>query len=315
MRTLVIGGSGHIGTFLVPRLVAAGHDVTVISRGARAPYRPHRAWESVTTITADRRAEEEAGTFGERIAALDPDAVVDLICFTEESAHQLVRALHGRVTHLLHCGTIWVHGPSTIVPVTEDSPRRPIGDYGRRKAAIESYLLDQAHRHAFPATIVHPGHITGPGWMPINPAGNLNPDVFQALAEGREVVLPNLGMETLQHVHADDVARLFLAAIAHRSVAVGESFHAVAATAMTLRGYAEAVAGWSARPANLAFLPWDRWRATVSEEDARITYDHIAHSPHCSIDKARRLLGFQPRYSGLEAVAEAVEWLVAAGRL
>ena len=38
---------------------------------------------------------------------------------------------------LLHCGTIWVHGPAERVPVTEDEPRRPVGDYGIGKAAIE----------------------------------------------------------------------------------------------------------------------------------------------------------------------------------
>ena len=38
MRTVVIGGSGHVGSFLVPRLVRAGHEVVNLSRGARAPY-------------------------------------------------------------------------------------------------------------------------------------------------------------------------------------------------------------------------------------------------------------------------------------
>ena len=38
MRIVVIGGSGHIGTFLVPRLVRAGHEVVNISRGQRSSY-------------------------------------------------------------------------------------------------------------------------------------------------------------------------------------------------------------------------------------------------------------------------------------
>jgi nucleoside-diphosphate-sugar epimerase len=306
MRTVVIGGSGHIGTYLVPRLVAAGHDVTVVSRGERAPYTPHGAWQRVTTVVADRAALEAEGTFGERIAALDPDVVIDLICFTEDSARQIVGALTGRVRHFLHCGTIWVHGPSGVVPTTEETPRRPFGEYGAQKAAIEAYLLETAQRQGFPATLIHPGHITGPGWVPINPAGNLNLAVFKALAQGEPVVLPNLGLETLQHVHADDVAQAFMLALAHRSVSVGESFHTVAAGAMTLRGFAEAVAALSGRQAELSFLPWERWKETVSRQDADATYDHIAHSPHCSIDKAVRYLGFQPRYSGIEAVAEAI---------
>ncbi len=67
---------------------------------------------------------------------------------------------------------------------------------------------------AFRRRSSHPGHIVGPGWIPINPAGHLNPEVFTRLAHGQEVVLPNLGMETLHHVHADDVAQSFTAAMA-----------------------------------------------------------------------------------------------------
>ena len=89
---------------------------------------------------------------------------------------------------------------------TETAPRRPFGDYGVKKAAIESYLLDAARRKGFPATLLHPGHIVGPGWAPLNPAGHFNPQVFVQLARGEEIALPNIGMETVHHVHADDVA-------------------------------------------------------------------------------------------------------------
>ncbi|MEV4292189.1 NAD-dependent epimerase/dehydratase family protein [Nonomuraea bangladeshensis] len=313
MRVVVIGASGHIGTYLIPRLVDAGHDVVAVSRGKREPYTPHGAWRRVTAVSADREAEDAAGTFGRRIADLEGDAVIDLICFEEASARHLAEALTGRVRHFLHCGTIWTHGPSARVPTTEDRPKRPLGEYGRRKAAIEAYLLERAHRDGFPATVIHPGHITGPGWVPVNPAGNVNPAVFQTLADGEELALPNFGMETVQHVHADDVARLFMDALATPSASVGESFHSVAAGALTLRGYAEAVAGWFGREARLTYLPWERWRATVSEEDAAVTYDHIMYSPHCSMAKAERLLGHRPRYEALEAIEEAVGRLVETG--
>src|ERR687898_1066213 len=216
MRVVVIGGSGHVGTFLVPRLVEAGHDVVSVSRGRREPYQSHPAWRSVEQISLDREVVEAEGHFGERVLALEPDAVVDMICFTPESAGQLVEALRGRVRHLLHCGTIWVHGHSMQVPTTEDLPRFPFGKYGAQKAQIEDYLLDEARRHGFPATVLHPGHIVGAGWVPVNPAGNFNPEVFERLACEEELALPNLGMETLHHVHADDVAQAFERALANR---------------------------------------------------------------------------------------------------
>ena len=60
--------------------------------------------------------------------------------------------------HFLHTGTIWVHGPSVAVPTTEMQPRKPFGEYGIQKAAIEAYLINEARRNGFPVTIVHPGH-------------------------------------------------------------------------------------------------------------------------------------------------------------
>jgi nucleoside-diphosphate-sugar epimerase len=310
MRVIVIGGSGHVGTYLVPRLVGAGHEVVVLSRQQRQPYQPHPAWNAVERIAVDRAAEERAGAFGRRVAELRPDVVIDMICFTPDSARHLVEALRGRVQHFLSCGTIWVHGHSTEVPTVESQPRRPFGEYGIQKAAIEAYLLDQARRHGFPATLLHPGHIVGRGWAPLNPAGHFNPQVFACLARGEELALPNLGLETVHHVHADDVAQAFMAAISHWSQAVGESFYVVSPAALTLRGYAEAVAAWFGRTPRLRFQPWEEWRATVAEEDAEMTWDHIAHSPNCSIAKARRFLEYRPRYSSLQAVHESVTWLV-----
>ena len=151
-KVVIIGGSGHVGTYLVPQLVEAGFEVVNVTRGQRQPYQPHAAWKSVRTVIADRGAEEKAGTFGAKIRDLKADIVIDMICFTLASARHLVEALRGEVGHFLHTGTIWVHGPSAVVPTTEMQPRTPFGTYGIEKAAIEAYLLAAAHRDRFPAT-------------------------------------------------------------------------------------------------------------------------------------------------------------------
>jgi nucleoside-diphosphate-sugar epimerase len=308
MKVLVIGGTGHIGSYLVPRLVTAGHDVTSVSRGQRQPYFDHPSWKQVVRVAVDRTAAEAENGFGTTIAALRAEVVVDLTCFTLESARQLVEALRKDVQHFLHCGTIWIHGASAEVPTTEDRPRSPLTDYGKRKVAIETYLLELARSEGFPATLLHPGHLVGIGWVPINPAGNFNKDVYANLAEGQPVALPHLGMETLHHVHADDVAQAFERAIAHRSRAIGESFHVVSPAALTLRGYAEGFAAAFGQQPVLEFLPWEAWRETASEQDATITLNHIRHSSHCSIEKARTHLGYEPKYRSLEAVKESVMW-------
>lgn len=305
MRVVIIGGTGHIGSYLTPRLVEAGYTVLCVSRGQKTPYRQHAAWKRIEYVEMDREEEEAAGRFGERVAALDAHTVIDLTCYKPESARQLLDALRGHVEHMLHCGTIWVHGHSVEVPTIEAAPRSAFGEYGIRKQAIEEYLLGEARR-GFPVTVLHPGHLVGTGWNPINPQGNFNPQIFSDLAQGEEVTLPNIGMETVHHVHADDVAQAFLCAMERRSAALGESFHVVSPAAITLRGFAEKMATWFGRSAKLQFLPWEEWKTTVNERDAKATWDHIAHSPNCSIAKARALLGYAPRYTSLDAVQEAV---------
>jgi len=310
---VVIGATGHIGSYLVPRLVRAGHEVIPVSRGQRKPYHEAVEWRSVQRVNADRGAEEDAGIFGRRIAALRPDAVVDLICFTPASAQHLIDALRPARPPLLHCGTIWVHGRIARVPVTEDAPRTGFGEYGVNKVAIEALLHRETLAGGVPSVVLHPGHICGPGWPVITPAGNFDADVWRQLAVGEGVALPALGLGVLNHVHADDVAQAFERAVTG-AAAIGASFHVAAGQAMTCRGLAEGVAAWFGREAVLDFVEWDEFERRVGSEHASTTLDHIERSITASIERAQSILGYAPQYSSLEALRESLRWLVEHGR-
>jgi nucleoside-diphosphate-sugar epimerase len=312
-RVAVIGATGHIGSYLVPRLVRGGHDVIAISRGTRDPYHPSPEWDAVTTVTADRDAEDAEGTFGARVAALHPDAVIDLVCFTAASAQQLVDALRPSRPLLVHCGTIWVHGPALRVPVTEDEPRTPYGEYGTGKAEIEALLHRETLAGGVPSVVLHPGHISGPGWPVITPAGNLDPAVWTCLATGLPLALPDHGLGVLNHVHADDVAQAFELALA-RPEAIGASFHVVAGQAMTLRGLAAGVAQWFGREPVLDYVDWPEFERRVGAEHAEDTREHTFRGIAASIARAEEVLGYAPRYSSLGALREALAWLAANGQ-
>ena len=51
-----------------------------------------------------------------------------MLCFTPESARQLVDALRATRPLLVHCGSIWVHRSAARIPVTEDEPRTAHAD-------------------------------------------------------------------------------------------------------------------------------------------------------------------------------------------
>ena len=313
-RVVVIGATGHIGSYLVPRLVRGGYDVIAMSRGTREPYHASPQWNSVTRVTVDREAEDAEGAFGAHVASLRPDVVIDLVCFTAASARQLVDALRPSRPLLLHCGTIWVHGPALRVPVTEDEPRTAYGEYGTGKAEIESLLHRETLAGGVPAVVLHPGHISGPGWPVITPAGNLDPAVWTALATGRPLALPDHGLGVLHHVHADDVAQAFERALT-RPATIGASFHVAAEQAMTLRGLAAGVAQWFGREPVLDFVDWAEFGRRVAPEHAEATREHTFRSITASISRAREVLGYAPRHSSLDALHEALTWLVAHGQV
>lgn len=317
MKTVIIGGTGHVGTYLGPRLIELGHEVTVVSRKMRDPYLDHPAWQRIDRVQLDRTVLEKEGAFGPAIAKFKPDIVVDLISFDLASTRQLVEALRGRVAHFLHCGTVWVKGYVVEAPTREDTVSPPFGSYGIQKKEIEDYLVGEARKGMFPATLINPGHITGPGYAPVNPLGNHESVVFSRIAGGQSIPIPHFGLETLHHVHADDVAGLFAAAIQNWNASIGESFFAASPAALTLRGFADAVAPWFGHEPRYELVSWERWLEVCDLPPDAIaeTEDHLRHGQCCSMEKAERLLGFRPRFSSLQAVKESVDWLVENGQV
>ena len=242
-------------------------------------------------VACDREAAESDGQFGTLVAGLRPDAVVDLTCFTPAQARQLVEALDGQ--HVVQTGSVWSYGPSAIVPTTEDAPKHPYGQYGINKLAIEQYLMAQDRVRA---SVVHPGHISGPGWMPIGPAGNLDPAVIDSLRADGSCLLPDRGGETIHHVHAEDVAR----PCTRRASTSPMLPRARASTACARRRSrcAATPRSWPATSVTspgLEFVPWARVRCPRRRRAAPTRpWTTSGGLPMYSMDKARAVLGFVP---------------------
>lgn len=82
-----------------------------------------------------------------------------------------------------------------------------------------------------------------------------------------------------------------------------------------MRGYAEAMYRYFGREPRLTYAPLDQWQQGLDEQDVRTTTSHVTHSPCSSIGKSRQRLGYNPRYTSLEAVQESVRALIAAGKV
>jgi len=307
MKVVVTGACGHIGTYLIPMLVKYGFEVVTVTRGISKPYVYNSAFDKVQKVYLDREKEPD---FANKIAEMNPDIVVDLINFHIEDTHKMVEALKNtKLSHYLFCSSVWAHGRAESLPVDPNSvTKQPLDDYGINKFKSEMYLKEQFRQNGFPSTVIMPGQISGPGWLIINPWGNLNTGIFEKISRGEKIYLPNLGMETLHHVHAYDVAQCFFKAITHRECALGQSFHAVAEESLTLYGYAKIMYEFFNQKPDINFLSWDKWcEYEGNKEEVDHTYYHIARSGHYSIENAKKLIDYYPKYSTRETVEIAVQ--------
>jgi nucleoside-diphosphate-sugar epimerase len=104
------------------------------------------------------------------------------------------------------------------------------------------------------------------------------------------------------------VAQAFERALT-RPAAIGASFHVVAEQSMTSLGLATGVAAWFGREPAVDFVEWLEFEKRVGYDHAAVTRDHIERGITASIERARSVLGYQPRYSSLDALYEALHWL------
>ncbi|HEX3977685.1 MAG TPA: hypothetical protein VHW96_15570 [Solirubrobacteraceae bacterium] len=78
---------------------------------------------------------------------------------------------------------------------------------------------------------------------------------------------------------------------------------------------AAGVAGWFGREPVIELVDWEQFARRVGTEHAAATREHVGRSIAASIDRARDVLGYQPRYSSLDALRESLRTLAAGGHV
>ena len=293
MRTLVIGASGHVGSYLVKELVGRGHEVVAVMRGNRKPYGYEESvWDKVQAVHMSRE-ELYQSDFIEKSGA---EVICDLIAFDLDGVKKIVAKIQNDAFYV-QIGSIWMYENKEYVPVDENHPKNAEQEYGKQKGLIENYLFEKVAKGELRATVVHPGHVSGKEWQPINPQGNLDFSVFAKIRAGKEIALPYDGLGMLQHIHSGDLANIILACMEKQEVSNGQAFIAVAEKSMTLRVITENLFRYFGHKPNIQYLEWKDFVEAVGEQNALVTLDHISHSPCCTPRKAQTMLGVEIKHS------------------
>ncbi len=316
MRVLVTGGAGYIGSVIVARLAARGHDVVVyddLSRGhaAAVPAGVPLVRGDVRDAAAVRAALEDGGReavihmaalaeVGESVAEPERYHSVNV----EGTAAVVEAAAAAGAGRLVFSSTAAVYGAPERTPIDEDDTLAPANPYGETKLLGERLLQRARERGELSATALRYFNACGADGArgeDHDPESHLIPLALRAARDGTPIRVfgddyptPD-GTCVRDYVHVADLADAHIAALEALPRAQG-SFNLGTGSGDSVRAVLDAVEAVTGLPL------------------ARETAPRRAGDPPVLVAGNRRAaegLGWRPRRSLLDAVSDAWAWMVA----
>jgi UDP-glucose 4-epimerase len=311
-RVLVTGGAGTIGIAVVRRLLRDPEWEVRVSDQRTPP-----AWmrEACQIHMGDLRDHAEAREAADGCThVIHLAAIVGGIANFHKLPHTLLEAntglynavfraaLEQRVERLVYVSSSMVFERATEYPTTEahivDTPI-PRSAYGFSKLAGEVYCHALHDEHGLPFTICRAFNAYGPGEMPEDEPGiaHMVPDIIRKVLSGQKPLqIFGNGEQTRTITHVDDIADGVVTAMAHRA-GENQDFNISASEELTVAEIARVIweeCGQPSEEFELEHLP-------SFEVDVQRRWP--------SVEKARRLLGWEAKIGVREGVRDTIEWL------
>jgi len=325
MRALMTGATGFLGGALASCLLADGTRVRVLARSASAAeHLVQRGAELAVGDVADAEAVREAMGdvaivyhFAGRLFV--PGVPEDEYRRTHVGGTRalLAQACQQGVARFVHCSTTGVLGVTGAQPVDETAAFRPTNAYEATKLEAE-LLVRGAMLHGFPAVIVRPGLVYGPGDLHL--AG-----FFRSIQRGH---FRPIGRQPvwLHPIYIDDMTEATVRC-GMDPRAIGECFHIAGCRPATLAGLASTIAEALGVGSPRGFIPMPAALAIAMVGDAlpaglrhaapltRSRLDFLTHSRIYDVSKARELLGFDAMTPLAEGITRTADWYREHGHL
>lgn len=316
---LVTGATGFLGTSLVRRLLAEGVTVRVLAR-SREKAKPliDQGAEAVAGDITDHYAVRSALDRVSVIYNLAGRLLVPGIPNAEyyrthvEGTRVLLWCARERpeLTRFVHCSTTGVLGVTGERPASESEPFAPTNIYESTKAVGEQAVRDTWRAH-FPAVIVRPGLVYGPGDLHLL-------GFFRAIQRHR---FRPIGRRPvwLHPIYIEDLTEALVRCGSHPAAA-GECFHIAGREPVTLDALAAAIAraagttlppGRIPLPAARAVATLGDWMPPPLKRSAPLTssrLNFLTHSRVYDVTKAKRILGFVAPTDLATGIALSVAW-------
>ncbi|MGW4161707.1 NAD-dependent epimerase/dehydratase family protein [Streptomyces sp. NPDC004788] len=310
-RAVVTGGAGMLGSTLVRRLLADGHQVHCVD--LRAPGTAH---ENLTHTVSDvrdevtmKRVTDGADVVVHCAAALPSypaDTIRSVIVGGTEAV--LGAAAANAVPRVVHISSTAVYGLPKVVPTPEEYPREPVDTYSAAKAEAEE-VAERFRGGDMCVPILRPKTFLGPGRM------GLFAMLFEWAEEGRNFPVLGRGDVRIQMFDVDDLVDAVVTAMHAPAERADDTFNLGATDFGTLREDFQAVldaAGHGKRVRSLPARPALAALSLLQRSGLSPVYGRLLHKllddSFVSTDKARDVLGFRPRHSNQDAILRTYAW-------
>lgn len=295
-RVLVTGGAGYVGARLVPKLLDAGHEVTVLDLClyGREVLDGVAQRPGFALVQGDlRSAETVAG------ALTGCDAVVHLACISNDPSFELDPDL-GRsinydcfrplvegaraagVRRFVYASSSSVYGVKADDNVTEDLPLEPLTDYSRYKALCEG-ILAEYNSPEFVTVTLRPATVCG--WSP-RLRLDLVVNIFAAHAYHRRAITVHGGTQRRPNIHIEDVTDLYVELLARADAEVAGRVWNAGWQNLSLNEIAACVRAIVGDDVTIANTPTDDLRS-YHISSARIHAD-LGYAPRRTVEDAVR---------------------------
>jgi len=307
-KCLVTGAAGFIGSHLAQRLVALGHDVRAVDNLSTG--------DVANLAGLDGEIEFLRGDLCEfdvcRHAVIGIEVVFHVAALPSvprslkdpwashaanvNATMRLVQAcLAAGVRRIIYSSSSSVYGDTPVLPKTETVEPLPRSPYAASKLAGEQYVLAFARAGTVEGVALRYFNVFGPRQSPRSTYAAVIPNFLQAALDERPAVLYGDGQQTRDFTYVDNVVDAnILAALAPARVVSGWPINVGAGTRTSLLGLIGMIGTITGRPLLYVQQP-------PRSGDVR---DSLA-----SLDRARRLLGYQPRISLDEGLRRIWAWL------
>lgn len=232
MKVVIIGGTRHVGPFIVDTLLEEGHQVCCFNRGLTMTTLP----DGVHQIIVDRKIR---GQIGDALREEQPDAVIDMIAFQEEEIAEVVTAAPS-LKHYVFCGSTVVYGVIGKSTPDESSPIAPDSPYGTDKISCERMLHQEYTKNGFRYTNLRLAHPYGPGDHMLYVTGRESL-FLDRMRKGKPVLIPGPGTSRIHPVYARDAARAFVHVL-NREECMGQTYNLSGEEILTVDEYYESIA-------------------------------------------------------------------------